>query len=631
MKKIFNYIMLFAAGLSGLSLTACSDEIETNQYGKGGVNILAFGPMPITRGETMRLTGTQLDKVKEVLFPEGNQKLVESKTYINADFSLKSKEEMTVTIPDQCVPGKLRLVTNAGDTIVSASNITFEEEIKVNGIAPMSVHAGDVVSITGEFVWNIQTITFSAGVKVEAEDFVKNTRNEIQVVVPAEAISGAVTYSAGDDSEDEVITSNLMVDAAVATSLSNATPDFGQQITIFGENLDLVTEVDFPSVPDVEFTVSNDGKSIMTTVPATATSGDIVLVSYSGLTTSIGVTVPLAQYEAGSINPAKNIQAGQTVSFTGDNLDRVAKLVLPGDITLEKGQFTQSKTAISFVVPEEMGDGKVLLVQHDNWSIETDRITMYAPEGPVKVLWKGRKALGWDAAGQIPLGSDGGAELIEAGAKPGDKLRIKLEPTGADWQVQIWEGHWSTMYDEIKAENYDLEGEGGYYSITITEDNLKTFTTQQWWGSILLVQGQSAEVTEFALVQKSDEKTLWTGELVVDDWANQPYALSDAGAELKDADAKPGQRVNFYLTPTEDAWKLEILEGHWGPSYVAFCSVGNDTEDGKFSEWDLNANGGKVSITLTQAMLDAAYTQQWWGGVFVLNGDNLKCTKITLQ
>lgn len=624
--------MLFAAGLSGLSLTACSDdELNTNQYGKGGVNILAFGPMPVTRGESIRLTGTQLDKVKEVLFPEGNQKLVESKTYINADFSLKSKEEMTVTIPDQCVPGKLRLVTNAGDTIVSASNITFEEEIKVNGIAPMSVHAGDVVSITGEFVWNIQTITFSAGVKVEAEDFVKNTRNEIQVVVPAEAISGAVTYSAGDDSEDEVITSNLMVDAAVATSLSNATPDFGQQITIFGENFDLVTEVDFPSVPDVEFTVSNDGKSIMTTVPATATSGDIVLVSYSGLTTSIGVTVPLAQYEAGSINPAKNIQAGQTVSFTGDNLDRVAKLVLPGDITLEKGQFTQSKTAISFVVPEEMGDGKVLLVQHDNWSIETDRITMYDPEGPVKVLWKGRQKLGWDAAGQIYLGGDAYEQLAELGVKAGDKFRIKLEPTAADWCAQIWEGHWGTQYDEIKAENYDLEGEGGYYSVTVTSDNLATFTTNQGWGGILLVQGQSMEVTELALVQKSDEKTLWTGELVVDDWANQPYALSDAGAELKDADAKPGQRVNFYLTPTEDAWKLEILEGHWGPSYVAVCSVGNDTEDGKFSEWDLNANGGKVTITLTQAMLDAAYTQQWWGGVFVLNGDNLKCTKITLQ
>ena len=38
--------------------TSCSeDDLDTNQYNKSGVNILGFGPMPITRGETMRLTG----------------------------------------------------------------------------------------------------------------------------------------------------------------------------------------------------------------------------------------------------------------------------------------------------------------------------------------------------------------------------------------------------------------------------------------------------------------------------------------------------------------------------------------------------------------------------------------------
>ena len=42
--------------------TSCSeDDLDTNQYNKSGVNILGFGPMPITRGETMRCTGTNLD------------------------------------------------------------------------------------------------------------------------------------------------------------------------------------------------------------------------------------------------------------------------------------------------------------------------------------------------------------------------------------------------------------------------------------------------------------------------------------------------------------------------------------------------------------------------------------------
>ena len=71
---------------------------------------------------------------------------------------------------------------------------------------------------------------------------------------------------------------------------------------------------------------------------------------------------------------------------------------------------------------------------------------------------------------------------------------------------------------------------------------------------------------------------------------------------------------------------------HWGGGCVhgghpvfPYAGIG-----GVGDAWDLDANGGKVAITLTQEMLDAAYVQQWGGGTFVLNGDNVKCTMITL-
>ena len=91
-----------AALVLASGLTSCGeDDLDTNQYNKSGVNILAFGPMPITRGATMRVTGTKLNNVKEVLFPKGNQKLTPATEYINGEFSLQGSEEMTVTIPDQ--------------------------------------------------------------------------------------------------------------------------------------------------------------------------------------------------------------------------------------------------------------------------------------------------------------------------------------------------------------------------------------------------------------------------------------------------------------------------------------------------------------------------------------------------
>jgi hypothetical protein len=106
--------------------------------------------------------------------------------------------------------------------------------------------------------------------------------------------------------------------------------------------------------------------------------------------------------------------------------------------------------------------------------------------------------------------------------------------------------------------------------------------------------------------------------------------LSDAGLELQEAGAKAGQSVYFYIEPLEADWKVEIVEGHWGPTYMSVCAIGSDTENGKFTEYDLEANGGKIELVLTQDILNAAFTQGWWGGTFLLNGDNVKCTKVTL-
>ena len=124
--------------------------------------------------------------------------------------------------------------------------------------------------------------------------------------------------------------------------------------------------------------------------------------------------------------------------------------------------------------------------------------------------------------------------------------------------------------------------------------------------------------------------TIWEGEVIADNWANQPYLLTDGGAEFAANGAKVGSTVYIYITPTDADWKVEIVEGHWGATYTSICAIGSDTENGKFKEYDLDANGGRYALVLTQAMYDAAMTQQGWGGIFVLNGDNVKVTKVTL-
>ena len=164
---------------------------------------------------------------------------------------------------------------------------------------------------------------------------------------------------------------------------------------------------------------------------------------------------------------------------------------------------------------------------------------------------------------------------------------------------------------------------GGFFGLYEDGPHMVNYSQYSLACSVRCVQDDSEYI--------SQETILWEGEAIADDWNNQPYLLSDGGVELLNAGAQPGQKVCFYVEPLQSDWKVDIWEGHWGPVYLSVCSVGNDTDGGKFTEYDLDANGGKIELTLTQDILDTAYTQQWWGGTFLLSGDNLKCTKITLQ
>ena len=604
--------MAMAALVAMTGFTSCSeDDLDTNQYGKGGVNILGFGPMPITRGETMRLTGTQLNNVKEVLFPEGNQKLTPATTYISAEFKVQSAEEMTVTIPDQCVPGQLRLVTNSGDTIVSASKITFAEEIKVNSFSPASIHPGNIVSIKGEYVWNIGQVVFFDHVTVDAADFVKNTRNEIQVRVPMEAKSGEVAYNDGSDGADNTVMGSLSVDAAKVTGVSNANPEFGELITITGENLDLVTSIDFPAVPDVAFMQPmdpSDGKSIQVTVPANTVSGTVTLNSASGLTTSIDITVPLATVS--STDPVKDVKAGQTITIKGSRLDRITQLVLPAiEAPLQKGEFTQSATQISFVVPEGMGDGKVILVQHENYSIESDKISMYS-EAPETTIWAGNFYIGNWNAGMQDL-AWGGYDWSTA--KAGQVLTVYLKPDMSEgWsQIRIGNGSWGALPGT--ADVNPLTAEDTKFSVTLTQAMIDEMVANGG----LVICGAFFTVTKITL--SILETTIWSGSFALGGWAAGMQELAWGGYDWSTVAAGTTLKLYYEVDPSVGYINIRFGNGSW----AALPSTQGWGPDG-------NASPDPSETSIKTVLTDADMEQLRNAGGLVICGAGIICKKIVL-
>ena len=613
--KIYRKISVLAMAALVLTagFTSCGkDELDTNQYSKSGVNILGFGPMPITRGATMRVTGTHLDNVKEVLFPEGNQKLTPATTYIKGDFKLQNSEEMTVTIPDQCVPGKLRLVTNSGETIVSASNITFAEEIKVSSISPSPVHPGDIVTIKGEYVWNIGQVVFFDHVAVNAEDFVSNTRNEIQVRVPMEAKTGEVAYNDGTDGAENTTIDNLDVDAAIASGVSNATPEFGETITILGENLDLVTCVDFPAVEDVTFEVADDGKSIRVQVPNNTISGSITLTSYSGLTTTVDITVPLATVS--STDPVKDVKVGQTITIKGNNLDRIVELLLPAiDEPLLPGDFTQSATQITFKVPEGMGDGKVTLIQHENYSVESDKISMYS-EAPETTLWQGSVNCSWDPSVAMTALSWGGYDW--SSAKPGQVLTVYLTPDMSQgWsQIRVGNGSWKALPGT--ADVNELTAEDTKFSVTLTQAMIDEMVANGG----LVICGANFKVTKVTL--SILETVIWTGSTTIT-WGPPSVAVTELSWGGYDwTQVKEGTTLKLYYEydPTPGYINIRFGNGSWAalPSTQGWGNDGNASPD---------PSETSIKTVLTKDDLDQLVNN----GGLVICGAGIICKKIVLQ
>lgn len=603
-------VLAMAALVLASGLTSCGeDDLDTNQYNKSGVNILAFGPMPITRGATMRVTGTKLNNVKEVLFPEGNQKLTPATTYIKGDFSLQGSEEMTVTIPDQCVPGKLRLLTQSGDTVESASFITFAEDIKVSSISPNPVHPGDIVTIKGEYVWNIGQVVFFDHVVVNAEDFMLNTRNEIQVQVPMEAKTGEVAYNDGSDGAENIAIANLEVDAPEAASVSNANPEFGDEITITGKNLDLVSKIDFPSVENVAFTAAEDGKTIKVKVPANTVSGSIVMTSAAGLTTSVDITVPLATVS--STSPVKDVKAGQTITIKGDKLDRIVEIQLPAiDEPLVKGDFAQSATEISFVVPEGMGDGKITLIQHENYSVESDKISMYS-EAPEYSIWTGNFTIGnWDGGMQ---------ELAWGGfdwstVKPGQVLTVYLTPDmSAGWsQIRVGNGSWAALPGT--PDTTPLTAEDSKFSVTLTQAMIDELVANGG----LVVCGAYFTIKKITL--SILETVIWSGNFALGNWAQGLQDLSWGGYDWSQVAAGTTLKLYYDVDPSVGYINIRFGNGSWAalPSTLGWGNEGNASPD--------------PSETSIKTVLTAADLEQLNNaGGLVICGAGIICKKIVLQ
>ena len=613
LKYRFSTILMSSLLLaSGLFVAACGDDdLDNMQTSVNGVTLKSFGPCPLTRGESMEVIGVNLGKVSKVLFPKGNQRLYDTKTYEEAQFSLNTDGKLSVTVPDEVVPGKLRLVVGS-DTIVSNSFVSFKEEgvIKNVELSSTDVRAGDIITVKGEYVWNMIYATFADNVVVYAEDFLKNTRNEIQIAVPAAAVSGEVTYYDGNANEiQQPLIEDLQIRQATVERLSNESPELGEEITIFGKDLDLVGCANFPFVDSVKVVVNEAGTELKCIVPSKTTPGDINLAQYSGKKISVPYT-PL-MIEVSGVTPKEDLKAGDRVTITGTRLDKVQYILLPGDLALASDEFSGSATQITFTVPEGMADGEVKVVQHENYILVTEKIAMHH-EGAELTIWSGKKVIGnWDVT-MDALSWSGGAELWPT-VQPGQVMSIYVTVNEGvnDAKIRVGNGSWAALPGT--SDLNDLVPGDNVIRITLTEAMINELVNN---GGLVLC---GAYFTVTSVTLSLLETVIWRGSWNCSGgtWAgNQDLAYGAYDWST----FQEGQKIVFTFDSADPTTGWGCISPRMGGNSWANLSV---------SQINFTPSAEEQSIEFIPTADDIAHLQNDDG--LVITGDGFILKKVSIK
>lgn len=344
MKKYIKLSLLAAAVVAVLGTASCAKkEADTDQLG-GSLALAAMSPNPVVRGAELHLFGVGMDKVVEVRIPGIDP--------IKSDGITKGEgkgrlAEIVVTVPlEGPQVGKVVVADASGNTSSSHFDLTYTEGIVFEGFeCKDELLPGDVITLKGEYMNNIQEVIFASGseqVTVTGKMIFDKTRHSTKVYVPGAATSGIIKVSDLDQAANPTGIANVFPSTKEIT-VGKPTVDVmefeaavkaGTVLTFTGNHLDMIAKVSFSGIDQDEFEVNDDATELKAALPAKSPDGDVVFTSFAGDTfvagTVDGVLPSGLQMTADEESEDPRFKAGYRVVITGEDLDLVSGVSFGG-------------------------------------------------------------------------------------------------------------------------------------------------------------------------------------------------------------------------------------------------------------------------------------------------------------
>ena len=545
------------------------------------ISIESFTPAEVLSGSVITFTGEYLNDVKEVIFT-GDENAVAT------EFVSQSRHELKVTVPASAISGPVILsdVNELEDDSTIPNHIYTQTDLEVGDptvdeAEKATYKSGDVITVTGEHLDMIQNVALPQVAEVEfnlAED-----GKGISFNLPPKATDGNIvlTSFAGKEFVAGEIETVSVTDLAVVSLAEDKRFKAGCEVEISGEDLDLVTKVEFTNSEEGSWYLS-DGK-IVAIQPVDAKDGPVTVTLESGKQ-AFSEDIDVVKPDILAWEHFDEYVAGETVvTIEGYDLDLVESVKMGDekqgfidcDFELEDDEL--GNAIVKVTIPEQAYTSAITLVSAAGYETSTFEL-------PVT----------YDMAVSIEF------------ATPSFGLGNNISISGKNL---------------MQIEQVYIKGKK-VTSFGVRTDEAMSFGIPDKIGpgvyrlALVLVDG--TEITwpvPFEITAPFTETYIWQGKHDLAAWG----ANLEAGPEdgFVQAGLQVGDLVRVYYETYNDWWQYKLQAGHWD-------AINLEALGGENTVSANNAASGDTFFSFE--VTDDIYAQltktgEGWGFSFVINGE----------
>lgn len=332
--------------------------------------VASFSPNPVKAGSTLTITGTDLDLVTAVEFAGG-----QSVDTASVDFISTTASAIVVKVPGETDEGIINLVTASAVRVKSSGSLTMVVPT-IGTITPLPAKTGGEITVTGINLDLVSQVIFGG----DKAGVVKSggTATSIVIEVPDDAKSGSIAFRTRANKTVNSANPIAMVKPSITNMPTQSALD--ADITIVGENLDIVKEVKFTG--GTKGTIqSSTATQLVVTVPLGTKTGVVTIVAdNSDEVLSTGGLTILADVPEFDNFPVWT-QPGTKLILTGVKLNLTNEVIFPGNV--KATQFgDRTSTLLEVYVPAgvDLGKDKITFTTYGTDITESSEIGFWSAE-----------------------------------------------------------------------------------------------------------------------------------------------------------------------------------------------------------------------------------------------------------